>query len=333
MRVARRTRAPWYDAFFPVSLLNLGHWENFIMGYQLFFVLFTVLEAALIVVAVRTTRDTAFRSGLTAGMLLWLVMTTGAFGLALVPPVGLWLLYLAVVVWRGGEAKWKSLVLMALAVLPVAYMMLYFTGYHRPDHHPPLATEPGRVAHMTGIILSLAVGVGVSDVWWAVAAVEVVLGLATVVLLVRRPAEERPAALGLIAVAAGVFAVALTIGAARAEWPAEQVQGWSRYSHLIWPLLGAAYFAWVKAGRKWVPTHLRAGGAALPTNTGTGLYLGYGAACSTRRWRRTSGRRPGRGDRGVRFAVSPHSHVPEACVRGIVLCAGGRVPGNDDGRP
>jgi hypothetical protein len=97
---------------------------------------------------------------------------------------------------------------------------------------------------MTGIILSLAVGVGVSDVWWAVAAVEVVLGVATVVLLLRRPAEERPAALGLIAVAAGVFAVALTIGAARAEWPSEQVQGWSRYSHLIWPLLGAAYFAW-----------------------------------------------------------------------------------------
>jgi hypothetical protein len=338
MRVAARVRgqSEWYDAFFPVSLLNLGHWENFIMGYQLFFVLFTVLAAALIVVAVRTTRETAFRSGLTAGMLLWIVMLTGAFGLALVPPVGLWLLYLAVVVWRGGEAKWKSLVLVVFAVLPVAYMMLYFTGYHRPDHHPPLTTEPGRIAHMTGIILSLAVGVGVSGVWWAVAAVEVVLGVATVVLLLRRPAEERPAALGLVAVAAGVFAVALTIGAARAEWPAEQVQGWSRYSHLIWPLLGAAYFAWVKAGRKWVPLLICVlVAAALPTNTGTGLYLGYGSRLQYQEMEADlRAGVPAEEIVRVRFAVSPHSHVPEACVRGIVLLRkAGVFPGNDDGRP
>jgi hypothetical protein len=336
MRVAAQVRGhpEWYDAFFPVSLLNLGHWENFIMGYQLFFVLFTALAAAVAVVAVRTTRETAFRSGLTAGVLLWVVMTTGAFGLALIPPVGLWLLYLAAVVWRGGEAGWKSLVLVALAVLPVAYMAAYFAGYQRPGQHPPLTTEPLRLAHMTGIVLSLAVGVGVSGVWWAVAVAEVVLGLATVAMLLRRPAEERPAALGLVAVAAGVFGVALTIGAARAEWPSEQVQGWSRYSHLVWPLLGAAYLAWVKAGRKLVPVLLFALAAvALPTNTGTGIYLGHAARVQYREMEEDlrAGVSAGEIVR-VRFAESPHSHVLEACVRGIVLLReAGVFPGSADG--
>jgi hypothetical protein len=43
MRLRRPAPRPpdWADAFFPVSLLHLGHWENFIMGYQICFALFT----------------------------------------------------------------------------------------------------------------------------------------------------------------------------------------------------------------------------------------------------------------------------------------------------
>ena len=45
MRFAARLRGrpDWADVFFPVSLLHLGHWENFILGYQICFALFTVL--------------------------------------------------------------------------------------------------------------------------------------------------------------------------------------------------------------------------------------------------------------------------------------------------
>ena len=40
MRLAAqlRGRPHWADVFFPVSLLHLGHWENFLMGYQICFV-------------------------------------------------------------------------------------------------------------------------------------------------------------------------------------------------------------------------------------------------------------------------------------------------------
>ncbi|HSQ56300.1 MAG TPA: hypothetical protein VLM40_11220, partial [Gemmata sp.] len=178
-----RGRPAWYDAFFPVSLLNLGHWENFIMGYQLFFVIFTVLPTGIIVVAIRTTRENAFRSGVVAGILLLLAMLSGAFGLALAPPVGLWLVYLAVIVWRR-DAKWKALVLVGIVAVAAAYFIPYFDGYHRPAHHPEFGKQQDRerIPAMTGIILSLAFGPGLGPAWWAVAAGEVVLGVATVVM-------------------------------------------------------------------------------------------------------------------------------------------------------
>ena len=339
MRVAAKLRGEpaWYDMFFPISLLNLGHWENFIMGYQLFFVIFTTLTACLLVVAVRTTHESAFRSGLTAGVLLLLVMMTGAFGLALVPPVGLWLLYLAAIVWRQGS-RGRALLLVAMVALAASYFVPYFTGYHRPSHHPELGADQHRerIVPMVGIILALAVGVGVSWVWSLVAVGEVAVGVATVGMLVRRPASDRPAALGLIAVAAGVFGVAATIGAARAAWDYDQVKSWSRYSHLVWPLLGAAYLAWVRMRRTWVPILLCCVSlAALPTNTGAGIWVGDAAREQYQLIE--ADLRAGVSAEEivkVRFPDTPHAHVPEAAVRGIkLLREAGVFPGGGDARP
>src|SRR5262245_58601504 len=89
MRLAASLRGGphWSDVFFPVSLLHVGHWENFVMGYQFCFALFAVLTCGLVVVALCITRETAFRSGVLAGVLLALLALTGGFGLAAVPPV------------------------------------------------------------------------------------------------------------------------------------------------------------------------------------------------------------------------------------------------------
>ena len=269
-----RGKPQWADAFFPVSLLHLGHWENFIMGYQICFTLFAVFVTGLVVVALRTTRENAFRSGACAAVLVFLTALTGSSGLALVPPVAAWMAYLAVLLWNAG-AKGKSLTLLALALMLLAYIGLYFSGYARPTGHPPLSYDPQAIGEVTGVVLSLGVGVSVSQVWPVIAAGEVLLGLATVVFLVRRPREEWPASAGLIAVAAGVFGLALTLGLARAEWGAEVVGQWSRYSLLTWPLLGAAYLVWAKAGRKWLPMGLCALAAlAFPANMLTGLQNG-----------------------------------------------------------
>ena len=193
-----RCRPAWPDAFFPVSLLHLGHWENFIMGYQICFALFLVLVTGLVVVALRTTRETAFCSGAWAGVLALLVAMTGGSGLVMSLPVVAWILYLAVVVARDGQ-KARAITLVVLAFLPVAYIGIYSVGYHRPPGHEPPSLDPIAVVPVAGEVIAMALGIGVSGVWWFVFAVEIILSVATVMLLVRETREDRTSALGLIA--------------------------------------------------------------------------------------------------------------------------------------
>ena len=270
-----RGRPHWADLFFPVSLLHIGHWENFIMGYQICFVLFCVLVTGLAVVALRVTRESAFRSGLIAGGLLTLLALTGGSGLVVVPPVSAWLAVVALTVWQRGE-RGRAAILLLLALLPLAYLGVYFHNYHKPEHHPPACTDPLAVGGVAGEVLAMAFGVGVSPVWWAVCAGMLTLGGATVVLLVRRWKQpgERLSVLGLLAVAAGVTGVALAIGVGRGSW-GSGMGLWSRYAMLTWPLLGMTYLVWVNAKRKWVPIALcMAAALAFPGNTGTGMVVG-----------------------------------------------------------
>jgi hypothetical protein len=287
MRFAARLRGrpDWPDAFFPVSLLHTGHWENFLLGYQICFVLFCVFVTGLVVVALRTTRETAYSSGIQAGVLLLCAAMTGGSGLALIPPVGAWLLYLAFIVRKNGNGR-RALVLVALAALAVAYLALYFVGYQRPANHAPPSTDPVAIIRVASEVLSMALGAGVavSGAWPAVFAAELVLGIATVVLLVRRAKDAalRPAVVGLIAVAAGVCGVAVAVGIGRADLGGL----WSRYAMQSWPLLGAAYLAWLKFGsgspekgsRKWVPVVMcMAATVAFLPNTGVGMSVAVDA--------------------------------------------------------
>lgn len=276
MRVAAglRGRAHWADAFFPASLLHTGHWENFVMGYQICFVLFPVLVMGIAVTALRINRANAFRSGVVVAVLLMLVALTGSWGVALVPPVAAWLAFVAVSMWRGG-AKGKAALLLLLTAVPVAYVGLYVAEYHKPPAHPPLSYDPRAFGPVAGAVLALAPGIGLSPAWWAVCLGELVLGGWTIALLVRRGRGAALSSAGLIAVAAGVAGVALAIGLARAEWGVAHVLLFARYSLLMWPLLATTYLVWVKLGRSWVPIALCVLSAlALPGNTGVGMYNG-----------------------------------------------------------
>ena len=288
MRLAERLRGRphWTDVFFPASLLHLGHWENFVMGYQICFVLCSVLATGLIVVALRTTRENAFPSGVTAGTLLILLALTGGAGLVVVPPVAAWLVFIALRVWRSG-ARGRAVLLLILAVLPLAYLGVYSNGYERPAHHPEPSTNPGAIAGVSGEVLAMSFGIAASAAWPVVCAGVVVLGGATVAALVSRWKEpaERLSIAGLLAVTAGVTGVALAIGVGRGGWGAGMGL-WSRYSLLTWPLLAAAYLVWVKLGRsaptqtvsrlaKGVPVVLCVVAAlTFPPNTGTGMLNG-----------------------------------------------------------
>jgi hypothetical protein len=277
MRFAARLRgAPHVaDAFFPVSLLHIGHWENFVMGYQLCFALFAALATGLLAVALRIAPANRFRLGAVAAVLLALLALTHGSGIAVVPPVALWIASLARDEWRAGT-KGRACVLLIAAVLPVAYLALCLATYAHPPDHPPRGTDPVAVARVTAEVLAMPFGVGLADVWWLAALAVVALGAATVALVWKARIEpaSRASAFGLLAIAAGFFGLALAIGVGRAEWgPGGGL--WSRYSVLMWPLLVAAFLAWVRAGRKWVPLGLLAGAAlAFPGNVGTGIVNG-----------------------------------------------------------
>jgi len=272
MRLAERLRGGphWADLFFPASLLHTGHWENLLTGSRLGPALFAVLVTAVGVVALRTTRESAFRSGVAAGVLALLLATTGGFGLVAAVPVAAWVMYLAAVVRRTGP-RWRAAVLAGLALLPVAYLGVYFVGY-RPPARQPIPGEGGTAVVLTaGQVLAMALGDGVKNAWTAVLPALVLLGGATIESLRKdwqNPAN-RPAAAGLVAVAAGVVGVALAVGVGGDPGP------WARYGLLAWPLLGLAYLVWVKRGSKWVPAALcTAAALAFPPNMFAGMASG-----------------------------------------------------------
>lgn len=283
MKLAARLRSypHWTDAFFPISLLHLGHWENFLLGYQICFTLFTILVTGLIVIALQATRQTAFGTGIFAAGLAFLVALTGGFGLPILFTSISWLVYLAFVLWRD-QKKRRSMCLLFLAGLGSIYPWLYFSHFHRPENIPA-STDPVAIALVSGQVLGMAFGIGFSAIWWAVLIGEVVMVSATINLLIRqaRDANLLPASVGLIAIVLGLCGIALAIGIGRAGFGSEMGL-WSRYSLLIWPLLCATYLTWAKAGRgqatptglvKWIPLTLCVCAVlAFPTNTGAGLY-------------------------------------------------------------
>lgn len=277
MRFAARLRgvAHWSDAFFPVSLLHIGHWENFVMGYQLCFALFAALASGLVAVALRATPATRFRSGaLAAALLLALALTHGA-GLVVVPPVALWVAWLARDEWARGTKR-RALVLLLGALVPVGYFAVCLAAYEHPPLHPPRSSDPLAVGRVAAEVLGVPFGIGLSGIWWAVAPAVIVLGAATIALLWRGRNEPGAgaSAVGLVAVAAGFGGLVLAIGIGRGEWgPGGGI--WARYTVLVWPLLAAAFLVWVRAGRKWVPVALCAAAAlAFPGNVGTGIRSG-----------------------------------------------------------
>jgi hypothetical protein len=267
-----RGRPAWADLFFPLSLLHVGHWENLLQGYQVVFVLYAVLAAAVAVVAVRATPASRLGSGVAAGGLAGLLALCGGSGVIVAVPVGLWVGSLAAAEGSAGR-RYRAAGLVAAALVPLGYAAWYLATYERPSHHPPASASPHPVrgvAMVAGETLAMALGPGCAAVWWGVAAG--VLGLAGVTLA-RAGRELSPAATGTAAVIAGVLGIAVATGVGRAGI-GDDMGLWARYALLTWPLLGVVYLDWIGRGR-WVPIALCVAAAlAFPANTAVGLGAG-----------------------------------------------------------
>lgn len=286
MRLARSLRGGktrYADAFFPVALLHLGHWENLFWSWQLTFVISVVL-ACLILLVLVADRLTEWRGATVAGTALMLLPLCGGTGLLFAPPLVLWFLYLGLFRVRDPVPSTSQTiarrVLVITSLITLGLTVAYFIGYERPSWTPP---NPGIWPSFVATLqfLALAIGPIASSAWaWSIAAV-LLLILSSSVLLLRAILHasdlERRRALGIITFLVSLGLFAATMGWGRAAviaiygfWPI-------RYVLLAVPLLLLVFYIWELYGppalRATVQTSLLLGMVLLiPANTIKGYW-------------------------------------------------------------
>jgi hypothetical protein len=134
----------------------------------------------------------------------------------------------------------------ATLLASVAIAAFYLLGYKRPAGFPP-PPSIGAVASSSLKYLSLAVYPHISSYWWPAGPILVAFVAATLGLLVIascRAPDERPRALGLMAITLSMLCVALAVGVSRSGFGPDAALT-SRYVTLTIPLLCALYVAWL----------------------------------------------------------------------------------------
>jgi len=273
-----RGRLHFADAFFPISLLHLGHWENWRMGYQMVFMFHIVLAGILLRLIVLTRRDNLEVRGVQAGVVTLLLVGCGAAGLAFGPFLAIWLL--ALVWWirraRTSPGGWSSSAAILVIMLAIpAYIYVYLQGYQRPEHHADALvvwgsySEASWQALRSGLqSLSTAFGPAAMGIWPASAVIIFLGGFECILFASRqffRNIADRPRILGLLLYLGAVAFMAAGIGWGRCPFLTEDNQPANmglapRYGWMTWPGLAAIYFLWlVEGGRflsRWIPIAL-----------------------------------------------------------------------------
>ena len=134
-----RGRYRFSDAFFPLALLQLGHFEVFLGRMMLNHVLSTALIGLVLAMLARHRGELSQGRAWLLGGLLSCLPLSGANGLPLVLACMLWFVYAA---WRGprGSPAERGRLRLSLLGPPMALALLvglYFAGYKRPASHPP----------------------------------------------------------------------------------------------------------------------------------------------------------------------------------------------------
>ena len=192
-----RGRSSAADVVLPLSILTLGQCECLLVGFALNLVMTAWIAWGLIGVLSRSPHSPSWWTCLQVGVLLVLLPLCGGSGMAMLPPLALWLAgYVACGWWTdrdpGPSARTIGLVLLMTTSATVAW---YLIGYARPTHIPH-APSWSAVCSTTLEVCGLVV----SPVGWsypsAAGLAVVLLAGGTVVLLAmtaRKFPAERPA--------------------------------------------------------------------------------------------------------------------------------------------
>jgi hypothetical protein len=290
-RALRGGQTSLADAFFPLLLLQLGNWDNLVWGWQIQFVLPTVLACALLLIIV--ARPAPPTGGILLGGAIALIglPLSGANGLIFTPVLAGWFAYAAWVRRRAsGKDQETGLWLPAGAALVAGLLcVVYFIGY---DPSPWNEPSPGLGATLatSGKFLALSVGPAAVKSWVLFGAVVSGVLVSSVIALVRawRPrGDERLRIAGLLAFLAAIGVLALAVGWGRAGHVVATGRMPTRYVLLAAPGLCAAYFSLLLYGEGWLRRAGPAGLALLlallfPLNTRIGFqrraWFGEGMA-------------------------------------------------------
>lgn len=270
------------DAVLPLSVLNIGQSECLLIGFALNLILTAWISYELIVAMCRTSQSPGWWPSLLVGGLLVMLPLSGGSGMAMLPPLMLWLAgYLACGWWSGRvPGAWGRALGLGLLLTTLVVVAFYLKGYERPTHVP--ATPSAWAACSTTLdFLSLVIR-PVEGGWGRLFGVVVAL-LATITLIrlaivARRSPAERPRAFGLIAVLLSLLGVAVAVGVSRSGFgPGAAVS--SRYISISAPLLSVFYIAWLLYGPNPARRAIHIGLLALvcagiPANARSALRMG-----------------------------------------------------------
>jgi hypothetical protein len=255
-RRVRGGRTRLADAFFPLALLHLGHWENMVWSWQIQFVISTMLVCIWLLVIVRERLPLPPKIAVTAGLTLVLLPLSGANGLLLTPFVALWLAACSLLHRRDMTARWIAPFQIVCVIASITLVGLYFVGYVRPTWTAP---NPGfwptvkTGVKFVGMVFGPVGGGKVQPGWITgfACAVAFLLLASSIIPLWRglrgNRTSERPQVFGLL-----IFATAMATLVVAVAWGrAGSVPRFGmpdRYALFSVPALCAVYFAWILYG-------------------------------------------------------------------------------------
>jgi hypothetical protein len=238
------------DAFFPVALLHLGQWENFLQSFGVQFVSSTLLASILLATILGSGPQPSLKAALLAGVCLVFLPLCGTNGAALVPALALWLV-------MGGllhcfssadpHSRRNGLAIIAVALAAVLLAIVYFVEYVKWDAEFHRAHSGARETLKTAMqFLTMSFGQPGPSYraysGWAIVGLASISVAVLVGVWVRHPAE-RVRALGLFLYLGAVASLALSVGWGRAVLGADAGFA-SRYVTLATAALCCVYGIW-----------------------------------------------------------------------------------------
>ncbi len=240
-----RGRTAVVDAFFPILLLNLGHWETLLWSWMMQFVIVTAAIVALLAGFAASRVPLSLRATIAMGMLLVLLPLGGGSALPMVPALLVGYLALTQV---GSAGRTVRRVATGAVTLTGAMVVAYFIGWHEPTWYPE---NPGPYGTLRTAAKSLTVawgsGVAYSDKLRLVALLTVITLIVSSAYVLLRPLRvggiERRRAIAVGSVIVGGLITLLALGYGRAAQ--ENTLGIpDRYAYVALPVLLGVWFAW-----------------------------------------------------------------------------------------